>query len=410
MHLLADRRHRARPDGRGRPDRRRLAVGAGAVHAGRGPVAHEPDGRYRRGGYRAGRRRQPCPVHGRGLPGQGLRGDDHPVALRAGGSRRRGHLQGDPRRREHRPAAAARHDGDRRHNGGQDRRRADRAERGDAFRATGRGQDGGQWRQRTAGHADAEPPAIQPGHGSDRRGRHALDLDPEGRHADGGQGAHRAHRRLAHPRSSKAGFPRATWSSPTWIPADERGRRHAGHLAQGHHPRLWRGRSGGPRAARHRHRDRQRRIRRHHGTERFRQVDGDEHHRRARFPDAGQLPLPGRRCRRLRPAAARPAAPRLPGLRLPGLQPAGAHIGARQRRAAADLQGREARRKARTGDADAGTGRARPAHGQGTVETVGRRTAARGNRAGHSLGTGGAAGRRNRPAISTRRARRRSWS
>ena len=111
------------------------------------------------------------------------------------------------------------------------------------------------------------------------------------------------------------------------------------HLRQGLED-LWPGRGQGACAGRRRPCHPARRVRRHHGAVRLRQVDGDEHHRLPRYADGGQLRLPRRRCRPARPRPPRHAAQSLYRLRLPGLQPAAAHHGGRECRAAADLSRR----------------------------------------------------------------------
>ena len=111
-----------------------------------------------------------------------------------------------------------------------------------------------------------------------------------------------------------------------------------------HHQDLRQRPGGVPGAARHRPRDRGGRVRRHHGPERLGQVHGDEHPRLPRHAHQRQLPLStASQVEQLIAQPARAAAPPLPRLRVPGLQPAGAHLGAGERRAAADLPRRAAR-------------------------------------------------------------------
>ena len=123
--------------------------------------------------------------------------------------------------------------------------------------------------------------------------------------------------------------------------------RAAHHLRQGLEE-LWPGRGQGACAGRRRPCHPARRIRRHHGPVRLRQVDGDEHHRLPRHADGRRPTLfEGIDAGRPRPQPPRAAAQPLCRLRLPGLQPAAAHHGGRECRTAADLSRRGRRRAAR---------------------------------------------------------------
>ena len=97
------------------------------------------------------------------------------------------------------------------------------------------------------------------------------------------------------------------------------------------------------------------RVRGHHGAVRLGQVDRHEHHRLPRHPDLRHLFLHGAGRWPARPQQPRHAAQPAYRLRLPGLQPAGAHLGAGERGAAAALPRRE------RGGAPCGVHRARAA-------------------------------------------------
>ena len=95
--------------------------------------------------------------------------------------------------------------------------------------------------------------------------------------------------------------------------------------------------------ARHRPRDRAGRVRRDHGPERLGQVDVHEHPRLPRHAHGRHVPASAAsHVGALTARPARAAAPALSRLRVPGLQPAGAHDGAGERRAAAALPRRAA--------------------------------------------------------------------
>ena len=147
-------------------------------------------------------------------------------------------------------------------------------------------------------------------------------------------------------------------------------------------------------AERHRPRHQRRRVRRDHGAERIGQIDRDEHPRLPRHAQRRAVPVPWRACRSAVARPARAAAPSLSGLRVPGLQPAGAHLGAGERRTAAAVPRRE------RGDAACGRGQGAAVGGPGRLGTshpgrvVRRAAAARGHRPRHRHRTGRAAGRR----------------
>ena len=111
-------------------------------------------------------------------------------------------------------------------------------------------------------------------------------------------------------------------------------------------------------------------------------------------PTERRVPVSRRRCRRTRSPSARAVAALLPRLRLPGIQPAQPHVGARERRAAADLSRHAARRAAQ---ACARGARQRRACRLGTPHAeraVGRADAARRHRARHRRRAVGAVRRR----------------
>ena len=112
-------------------------------------------------------------------------------------------------------------------------------------------------------------------------------------------------------------------------------------------------------------------------------------------PTAGAVPVPRRARRGAVARPARAAAPPLPRLRVPGLQPAGAHLGAGERRAAAALPRRErrgaARGRAREALQSVGLGGLGAPHAGRALR---RPAAARGHRARHRHRAGRAAGRR----------------
>jgi HlyD family secretion protein len=126
-------------------------------------------------------------------PGRAFGATDHRGALRARGDRGRGHLQGDPRRRQRRPGAPPRHDRDRHDHGGRNRRRAPGAERGAALCAASGGRRRGRQRRRAyrpdhAAPAGAETPATATGRAvwvlrrRQPRGSARRDRGSDGRH------------------------------------------------------------------------------------------------------------------------------------------------------------------------------------------------------------------------------------
>ena len=123
------------------------------------------------------------------------------------------------------------------------------------------------------------------------------------------------------------------------------------------------------------------RVRGHHRLVGLGQVDADEHPRLPRFAVARQLSA--RRSRRGEAVAhrARQGAQRIHRFRVPELQPAQAHLGRRERRVAADLRARAARRAPQAREGGARSRRPLASRRAPSVAVVGRPAAARGDRA-----------------------------
>ena len=111
---LADQRRRADAQDRAGPDGRGIVRGAGALHAGRGPLQDGAAGGRRRGRRRAGARWPEGGVHRRRLPGPQVPRKHPARQLRLADQGQRRLVQDAPDRRQHRPLTAPGHDRDRR--------------------------------------------------------------------------------------------------------------------------------------------------------------------------------------------------------------------------------------------------------------------------------------------------------
>ena len=357
-------------------------------------------------------------LHGRGLPGPGLSRRATELRYRARDGRRRRDLYRRAQLRQFasmllRPGMTATAEivvaaG---------RRRAAGAQRRPALRAAAAA--GGRGRSGSLVHADPPQPAAE------RRGRRRSRTAAAASARSGSCATARAGRcRCASAPATAAGPKSSTARSRRrrrvvdrgrqarrrrWPTPPPRRRRPLIELPAGH-PDLWPGRRRGPRPRRRRPRDRRGRVRRDHGAERLGQVDGDEHPRLPRYADSRRLPVQGRRGRQPDPRPAGPAAPPLSRLRLPGLQPARPHLGAGERRTAADLP-----RHARRPSAARSRWRRWPRSGcrpraPRPERASGRPAAARRDRPRHRHRAPPSCWPTSPPAISTPRAAARSWS